>query len=86
MAPSLHGRVAVVAVEQEALARGLAAAGATVVLVGTDGDRAGRLLAAIEAGGSGRGAWFALDGTADVDALVVFVTEQFRPGPEEGTG
>lgn len=90
MTPSLHGRVAVVAVEQEVLARKLAAAGATVVLVGTDGDRAGRLLAAIEAGGSGRGAWFALDGpaeaTADVEALAAFVAEQFRPGPDERQG
>ena len=85
MRSPLHGKVAVVAVEQEALALGLAAAGATVVLVGADGDRAGRLLAAIEAGGSGRGAWFALDegSGGDIDALVGFVTEQFRAGRDE---
>ena len=83
MAPPLHGKVAVVAVEHEELAMGLAAAGATVVLVGADGERAGRLLAAIEAEGSGRGAWFAASApggsNADVDALVRFVAEQFRP-------
>lgn len=87
MTPPLHARVAVVAVEQETLALGLAAAGATVVLVGGDGHSAGRLLAAILARGSGRGAWFALepgDGSAgEVDALVGFVAEQFRPGPAE---
>ena len=77
--------MAVVAVEQEALALALAAAGATVVLVGADGDRAGRLLAAMEADGPGRGAWFALDeGSAgDIDALVGFVAEQFRAGGDE---
>ena len=88
MTPPLQDKVAVVAVEQEDLALRLAAAGATVVLVGTDGDRAGRLLAEIEAGGSGRGAWFALDptsdATGDADALVAFVAEQFRPRPPEG--
>ena len=82
MAPSLRGKVAIVAVEQEALARGLAAAGATVVVVGPDGERAGRLLAAIEADGRGRGAYFATgsDGgtAADVATLVELVAEQFR--------
>lgn len=80
--PLLHGKVAVVAVEQDELARRLAAAGATVVLVGSDGDRAGRVLAAIEAEASGRGAYFATGSgggsAAEADALVAFVAEQFR--------
>ena len=87
MAPSLRGKVAVVAVEQEALARRLAAAGATVVVTGPDGKRAGRLLAAIEADGRGRGTYFAIGpGGASPDevaALVELVAEQFRQGPEQ---
>ena len=83
--PELHGKVAVVAVEQEELARRLAAAGATVVLVGDDAERAGRILGAIEAQGSGRGAYFATGpggGSAgDIGALVELVAEQFRTGP-----
>ena len=77
--------MAVVAVEQEELALGLAVAGATVVLVGDDADRAGRILATINAQGSGRGAYFATGpggGSAgDVDALVELVAEQFRVEP-----
>lgn len=83
--PELRGKVAVVAVDQDDLARRLAAAGATVVLVGGDGDRAGAVLAAIEAEGTGRGAWFATGpggpSAADADALVEFVAEQFRSRP-----
>lgn len=74
-----------VAVEQEELAVRLAAAGATVVLVGDDADGAGRILATIHAQGSGRGAYFATGpggGSAgDVDALVELVAEQFRVEP-----
>ncbi len=85
LTPELHGKVAVVAVEQEELARRLAAAGASVVLVGDDADRAGRILGTIEAQGSGRGAYFATGpggGSADqIDALVELVAEQSRAGP-----
>lgn len=90
-APDLRGKVAVVAVEHDELARRLAAAGATVVIVGDDGDRAGRVLADIESDGRGRGAYFATGegGRSDdqMDALVEFVAEQFRPQahhPEAG--
>ncbi len=85
MPSDLQGKVAVVAVEQDDLVRRLAAAGATVVLVGDDGDRAGRLLAEIQADGCGRGAYFATGtgagSASQVDALVEFVTEQFRARP-----
>jgi len=81
-APDLGGKLAVVVVEQDQLARHLAAAGATVVLVGDDADRAGRTLAAIEAAGSGRGAYFATGPGQPppdrIEALVEFVAEQFR--------
>ncbi|MDP8937052.1 MAG: hypothetical protein M3O23_04895 [Actinomycetota bacterium] len=83
--PKLRGRVAVVAVEHEELALRLAGAGATVVLVGDDADRAGRILATIHARASGRGAYFATGpggGSAgDADALVELVAEQFRVEP-----
>ncbi len=87
VAPSLRGKVAVVTLEHESLALALAAAGATVVVVGADGERAGRLLAAIEADGQGRGAYFAgvPDGSpSEVAALVELVAEQFREPPEQG--
>ena len=88
MGTSLRGKVAVVTLEHEALALALAAAGATVVVVGADGERAGRLLAAIEADGQGRGAYFAgvPDGgsPSEVAALVALVAEQFRDPPEQG--
>jgi NAD(P)-dependent dehydrogenase (short-subunit alcohol dehydrogenase family) len=84
-AAELRGKVAVVAVEQEQLARRLAEAGATVVLIGDDAERAGRVVAAVEAHGAGRAAYFALargDGSAaEADALVEFVAEQFRGRP-----
>ncbi len=88
MGTSLRGKVAVVTLEHDALALALASAGATVVVVGADGERAGRLLAAIEADGHGRGAYFAgvPDGgsPSEVAALVELVAEQFREPPEQG--
>lgn len=81
----LSGKVVVVPVEwagARALATRLGAAGATVVLVGPDGDAGGRLAAAVEAGGgAGRPAVFVADGSeAGADALAAFVSELFR-GP-----
>lgn len=56
----------------------MAARGATVVLVGPDGDVLGRLAAAIEAGGDGRPAVFVADDSlAGLDALAAFVAELF---------
>ena len=86
----LTGRVAVVGVEQRALAVRLAAEGATVVLVGEDAFGAGETIAAIEGVGAGRGAFFLTSGDeADLDALVELVVESFRdpprlPSPEGG--
>ncbi|MEA2717699.1 MAG: hypothetical protein QOI99_2016 [Actinomycetota bacterium] len=60
MAGDLGGRVAIVGLDQPALARRLAAEGATVVLVGGDADAAGVVLAEIEAAGGGRAAFFSL--------------------------
>ena len=78
----LSGKVAVVPVEwtgAPGLATRLAAAGATVVLVGPDGDAAGRLAATLEVGGAGRPAVFVTDGTpASLDALAAFLSELFR--------
>lgn len=76
-------RVVVVPVEwagAAALATRLAAAGATVVLVGPDAEAAGRLAAQLEATpGPGRPAVFVSDGSeASVDALAAFVSELFR--------
>ena len=79
----LSGKVVVVPVEwggAAALATTLAAKGATVVLVGPDGDAAGRLAAEVEAAGAGRPAVFLTDGSAaGLDALAAFLTELFRP-------
>ena len=62
------------------LAARMAAQGATVVLVGPDGDAAGRLAAAIEAGGAGRPGVFVTDGSAgSLDALASYLSELFRP-------
>jgi NAD(P)-dependent dehydrogenase (short-subunit alcohol dehydrogenase family) len=76
----LSGKVVVVAVEwagAEGLARRMAAGGATVVLVGPDGDAAGRLAAGL--GPPGRPAVFVSDGSAEsLDALAAFVSELFR--------
>ena len=61
------------------LATKLGAEGATVVLVGPDGDAAGRLAATVEAEGAGRPAVFVTDGSADgLDALAAFLSELFR--------
>ena len=70
----LHGTVAVIAVpDAVALARRLAAEGATVVLTGRPSEAVGAL--ARELGdGTGRVAYF--DG--DDDALVEFVSEQVQ--------
>jgi len=80
----LAGKVVVVPVEwagAAGLATALAARGATVVLVGPDGDAAGRLAAMLEASGAGRPAVFVTDGGAgSSDAVADFVGELFR-GP-----
>ena len=78
----LTGKVVVVPVEWAGaadLATRLGAMGATVVLVGPDGDAAGRLAAALEAQDLGRPAGFVADGSAEsLDALAGFVSELFR--------
>jgi len=82
----LAGKVVIVPVEwagAAGLASRMAAAGATVVLVGPDGEAAGRLAATLEAEGTGRGrpAVFVTDGSTEgLDALAAFVSELFR-GP-----
>ena len=75
----LTGKVVVVPVELAELATRMAARGATVVLVGPDGDALGRLAGAIEAAGAGRPAVFVTDGSAEsLDALAAFLSELFR--------
>jgi len=78
----LAGKVVVVPVEWSGapgLAAAMAAKGATVLLVGTDGEAAGRLAGTLEAAGAGRLAVFLTDGSADsLDALAAFVGELFR--------
>ena len=62
------------------LATGMAARGATVVLVGADGEAAGRLAGTIEAAGAGRPAVFISDGSPEgLHALGDYLTELFRP-------
>jgi NAD(P)-dependent dehydrogenase (short-subunit alcohol dehydrogenase family) len=76
----LKGAVAVVVVPGCAgLARRLVDEGATVVVTGTDGDEAGRLLGS-RAEGPGRIAYFHgdVESDDDVDALVEFIAEQFK--------
>ena len=79
----LAGKVVVVPVEwagAAGLATRMAAGGATVVLVGPDGEAVGRLAASLEAGGAGRPALFVTDGSPDsLDALANFLSELFRP-------
>ncbi len=79
----LTGKVVIVPVDWVGAARfatRMTAAGATVVLVGPDGDAAGRLAATLEAGGAGRPAIFVTDGSREgLDALAAFVSELFRP-------
>lgn len=75
----LAGKVVVVPVELADLARRMAALGATVVVVGPDGDVSGRLAGEIEAAGAGRPAVFVCDGSAgSLDALAAFLSEMFR--------
>ena len=77
----LSGKVVVVPVEWTGapeLAGRMAAQGATVVLVGPDGEAAGRLAAELEAAGQGRPGVFVTDGSAgSYDALVGYITELF---------
>ena len=80
--------MAVVSLDQDPVARRLAAEGATVVLVGDDAARAGEILAAVEADGRGRIAYFRSSAPAteaDLDSLVELVAEQFRSA-ERGAG
>ena len=78
----LAGRVVIVPVDWTGaggLATRMAAAGATVVLVGPDGETAGRLAATLEGGDGGRPAVFVTDGSpGGLDALAAFVSELFR--------
>ena len=79
----LTGKVVIVPVDwpgAAGLATRMSATGATVVLVGPDGDAAGQLAATLEAGGAGRPAVFVTDGSPEgLDALAAFVSELFRP-------
>ena len=75
----LTGKVVVVPAELADLATRRAARGATVVLVGPDGDALGRVAGTIEAAGAGRPAVFVSDGSpASHDALTDFLSEMFR--------
>ncbi|MGH9265723.1 MAG: hypothetical protein ACRD1D_13630 [Acidimicrobiales bacterium] len=78
----LAGKVVVVPVEWDGaadLATALAGRGATVVLVGPDGEAAGRLAGTIESAGAGRPAVFVGDGSAEsLDALGNYLAELFR--------
>lgn len=78
----LSGKVVVVPVGWGGapdLATRMAARGATVVLVGPDGEAAGRLAAEVEAGGAGRPGVFLTDGSAaGYDALAGYLAELFR--------
>ncbi len=75
----LTGKVVVVPVELADLATRMADRGATVVLVGPDGDALGRLAAQIEAAAAGRPAVFVSDGSGSaLDALAAFLSEMFR--------
>ena len=79
----LAGKVVIVPVDwvgAAGLATRMSAAGATVVLVGPDGDAAGRLAATLETAGAGRAAVFVTDVSPEgLDALAAFVVELFRP-------
>ncbi len=63
------------------LAERMTALGATVVLVGPDGEAAGRMAATLESGGTpGRPAVFVTDGSPQsLDALADYLSELFRP-------
>ena len=79
----MSGRVAIVTVARgdehrsSALARALAAEGATVILVTDDGQLGGRLASELGAEGGRRIAVFSpgADAAADVEALVELATE-----------
>ena len=83
----LAGKVVIVPVDwtgAAGLATRMTAAGATVVLVGPDGEAAGRMAATLEGGGGGGGrgrpAVFVTDGSPEgLDALAAFVSALFRP-------
>lgn len=81
MAADLAGRVVIVGLGLPGAARlasRLAGAGATVVLVGGDGEEAGQVVSEIESAGMGRAAFFHLgEESDDLDALAAFVAEQF---------
>jgi NAD(P)-dependent dehydrogenase (short-subunit alcohol dehydrogenase family) len=85
MARDLAGRVVIVGVDQPEVARRLAGAGATVVLVGHDADAAGALLAEIEAaaGSGGRAAFFRF---ANPAAPAAPDSRPPGPGPTPGSG
>ena len=78
----LSGKVVVVPVEWAGapdLAARLGRGGAAVVLVGPDGEAAGRVAATLESQGGGRPAVFVTDGAPDsLDALADFLSELFR--------
>jgi NAD(P)-dependent dehydrogenase (short-subunit alcohol dehydrogenase family) len=78
----LSGRVVVVGCDQATVARRLAAAGATVVVVGDQPEAAGQILAAVEADGAGRAAFFRTSAPvpddADLAALAELVAELSR--------
>ena len=78
----LSGKVVVVPVEWDGapdLAGRMAGRGATVVLVGRDGDAAGRLAGQLEAAGHGRPAIFVTNGSPEGhDALAAYLSELFR--------
>ena len=82
MKGELAGRVVVVGCELPAVARRLAAAGATVVVVGDDAEAAGDVLAAVEEDGVGRAAVFMTSspgsGEDDLAALAELVEELSR--------
>ena len=82
MKRDLAGRVIVVGCELPAVARRLAAAGATVVVVGDDAGAAGDVLAAVEADGIGRAAFFRTSAPVpeedDLAALAELVDELSR--------
>jgi len=76
----LAGKVVVVPGELADLATRLGTRGATVVLVGADGEALGNVAKTIEAAGAGRLAVFVSDGSPEsLDALADFVSELFRP-------
>jgi NAD(P)-dependent dehydrogenase (short-subunit alcohol dehydrogenase family) len=78
-APRLAGTVVVMAVAGgAAVARRFVEEGATVVLTGTGGDEAGRVLASLGQG-PGRVAYY--EGEVNSDAFVEFIGEQFAERP-----